>query len=42
MIKTLGVVAAAGGMNVSLDDRYVVWSQVDQNTADLMLVENFR
>jgi eukaryotic-like serine/threonine-protein kinase len=41
-VKTLGVVPAAVGMCVSPDDRYVVWSQVDQDTADLMLVEGFR
>jgi Tol biopolymer transport system component len=29
-------------MGVSPDDAYVVWSQVDRNTQDLMLVENFR
>jgi dipeptidyl aminopeptidase/acylaminoacyl peptidase len=27
---------------VSPDDAYVVWSQLDRNTQDLMLVENFR
>ncbi len=31
-----------GGLCVSPDERYVVWAQVDRNTADLMLVENFR
>jgi eukaryotic-like serine/threonine-protein kinase len=41
-IRPLGLIRADGGMCVSADDRYVVWSQVDQNTADLMLVENFR
>jgi eukaryotic-like serine/threonine-protein kinase len=41
-IKSRGLVAESGGMCVSPDGRYVVWSQVDQNTADLMLVENFR
>jgi eukaryotic-like serine/threonine-protein kinase len=41
-IKSLGLVAPSGGMCVSPDDRYVVWSQLDRNTADLMLVEGFR
>jgi len=31
-----------GGISVSPDDAYVVWSQTDRNTLDLMLVENFR
>lgn len=31
-----------GGLSVSPDDAYVVWSQVDRDTQDLMLVENFR
>ena len=30
------------GMCVSPDHRYVVWSQIDRNTSDLMLMENFR
>jgi tol-pal system beta propeller repeat protein TolB len=30
------------GICVSPDDAYVVWGQVDRNTQDLMLVENFR
>ncbi len=33
---------AGGGICVSPDDAYVVWSQTDRNTMDLMLVENFR
>jgi len=31
-----------GGLSVSPDDAYVVWSQVDRDTQDLMLVEGFR
>jgi Tol biopolymer transport system component len=31
-----------GGLCVSPDDRFVAWSQLDRNTIDLMLVENFR
>ena len=30
------------GLCVSPDDRYVVWSQLERFTTDLMLVENFR
>jgi serine/threonine protein kinase/Tol biopolymer transport system component len=30
------------GLAVSLDDAYVVWSQVDRETVNLMLVEGFR
>jgi Tol biopolymer transport system component len=33
---------AIGTMCVSPDDAYVVWDQLDRNTQDLMLVENFR
>ena len=32
----------AGGLAVSPDDAYVVWSQVDRQTYNLMLVEGFR
>ena len=32
----------AGYLTVSPDDRFVIWTQEDQNTQDLMLVENFR
>ena len=32
----------AGGLAVSRDDAYVVWSQMDRNTFNLMLVEGFR
>ena len=32
----------SGGMCLSPDDAYLVWGQVDRNTTDLMLVENFR
>jgi len=32
----------AGGLAVSPDDAYVVWSQIDRNTFNLMLVEGFR
>jgi len=32
----------SGGMSVSADDAYVVWSQVDRDSMDLMLVEGFR
>jgi len=30
------------GLSVSPDDHDVVWAQIDRNTIDLMLVENFR
>jgi hypothetical protein len=29
-------------LTVSPDDAFVVWDQMDRNTYDLMLVENFR
>ena len=32
----------AGGLAVSPDDAYVVWSQIDRSTLNLMLVEGFR
>jgi len=32
----------AGGLAVSPDGAYVVWSQTDRNTFNLMLVEGFR
>jgi hypothetical protein len=32
----------AGGLAVSPDDAHVVWSQMDRNTFNLMLVEGFR
>jgi dipeptidyl aminopeptidase/acylaminoacyl peptidase len=32
----------AGGLAVSPDDAYVVWSQLDRSTSNLMLVEGFR
>jgi Tol biopolymer transport system component len=35
-------VVEAGRLSVSPDEAYVVWSQVDRNTVDLMLVEGFR
>jgi Tol biopolymer transport system component len=42
----IGAVAApdkhAAELCVSPDDAYVVWSQLDRNSSDLMLVENFR
>jgi Tol biopolymer transport system component/serine/threonine protein kinase len=41
-ISTLAVVPLTWGLSVSPDDRYVVWAQIDRNTTDLMLVENFR
>ena len=34
--------AGGGGLCVSPDDRYVVYTKLDRNTTDLMLVENFR
>jgi len=30
------------GLNVSPDGRWLLYSQVDRNSGDLMLVENFR
>jgi Tol biopolymer transport system component/DNA-binding winged helix-turn-helix (wHTH) protein len=33
---------ACGGLAVSPDNAYVVWSQMDRNTFNLMLVEGFR
>ena len=41
-ISTLAAVPTTGGLTVSPDDHYVVWAQIDRNTTDLMLVENFR
>jgi len=42
-VRTLGVVDnLENGLCVSPDGRYVVWAQLDRNTTDLMLVENFR
>ena len=41
-IRTLAVVPETWGLSVSPDDHYVVWAQIDRNTTDLMLVENFR
>jgi hypothetical protein len=32
----------SGGICVSPDDAYVVWSQTDRTSQDLMLVEGFR
>jgi hypothetical protein len=32
----------AGGLAASPDDAYVVWSQIDRSTFNLMLVEGFR
>jgi hypothetical protein len=32
----------ANGICVSPDDRYIVWSQLDRDTKDLMLIEHFR
>jgi Tol biopolymer transport system component/DNA-binding winged helix-turn-helix (wHTH) protein len=34
--------AVTGGLAVSPDDAYVVWSQMDRETTNLMLVEGFR
>jgi len=33
---------ARGNIGVSPDDAYVVWSQTDRTSQDLMLVEGFR
>jgi len=43
----VSTVAVFGGPHrqnlcVSPDDRYLVWAQLDRNTSDLMVVENFR
>jgi Tol biopolymer transport system component/tRNA A-37 threonylcarbamoyl transferase component Bud32 len=42
-VSTLATLDKGGGaISVSPDDAYVVWVQVDRDTQDLMLVENFR
>ena len=34
--------AWAGGLSVSPDGKWLVYSRIDENTSDLMLVENFQ
>jgi serine/threonine protein kinase len=41
-LATLEKSAAEGGLCVSPDDRFVVWSQQDRVSSELMLVDNFR
>ncbi len=42
-VSTVGPIDnAGGGICVSPDGAYVVWGQLDRDTRDLMLVENFR
>jgi hypothetical protein len=43
-VSTIAVVDKPnwGGACVSPDGAYAVWSQLDRDTTDLMLVENFR
>jgi Tol biopolymer transport system component len=41
-VAVLPTTGGSGGICVSPDDRYVVYTKLDRNTTDLMLVENFR
>src|SRR5262249_19967641 len=41
-ITTIDRQALCMGLSVSLDRRWILWSQWDQSGSDLMLVENFR
>jgi len=41
-VAVLPTTGGDGGICVSPDDRYVVYTKTDRNTTDLMLVEHFR